>query len=213
MLGWTISPPGATLVWLFISSTTIKITACLFSRELEVDLSRSNINDHVRGVDEWSSKDDGCIIFFFQDHEIGIGKLIMYSYHDIFSYPLRKLDWLVHHLQLHVRREQRFITKQIFICYLGHYVDPWSNVAEGLVENSLPMVHSIIGTPRSSFFSRNGEARRWSYLDPSVLIMLIVSPCGCLALFFLLRLFFFFLVAGVSSDGYGVYGCLGEWCI
>jgi hypothetical protein len=37
----------------------------LFSRELEVDLSRSNVDDRVSSVEERSSKDDGCIVFFF----------------------------------------------------------------------------------------------------------------------------------------------------
>jgi hypothetical protein len=49
-----MSPLGARLPWLFISSITIKITAYLFSKELEVDLSRSNIDDHVGGVEERS---------------------------------------------------------------------------------------------------------------------------------------------------------------
>ena len=62
-----MSPPGTALLWLFISSITIKITAYLFSRELEVDLSRSDVDDRVGGVEERSSKDDGCIVFFFFD--------------------------------------------------------------------------------------------------------------------------------------------------
>ena len=73
-----------------------------------------------------------------------------------------------------------------------------------------PMVHSIIGTPRSSFLARNGEARRWSYSDRSVLIMLTDSSCDFLALFFLLLMLFFFLVTVVSSGRYGVCGCLGD---
>ena len=89
-------PPRAALFRLFISSITIEITAYLFSRELEVDLSRSDVDDRVGGVEERSSKDDGCIIFFFffdvQDHEISRGIVILYSYHNVFSYPLRKLD-------------------------------------------------------------------------------------------------------------------------
>ena len=47
-----------------ISGITIKITAYLFSREMEVDLSRSDVDDRVGSVEERSSKDDGCIIFF-----------------------------------------------------------------------------------------------------------------------------------------------------
>jgi hypothetical protein len=44
---------------------TIEIIAYLFSRELEVDLSRSDIDDRIGGVEEWSFQDDGCINFFF----------------------------------------------------------------------------------------------------------------------------------------------------
>ena len=60
-----MSPPGARLLWLFISGITIKIAAYLLSRELEMDLSRSDVDDHVGSVKERSSKDDGHIIFFF----------------------------------------------------------------------------------------------------------------------------------------------------
>ena len=84
-----MSPPGVALLRLFISSITIKITAYLFFRELKVDLSRFNIDDCIDGVEERSSKDDGCIVFFFshvQNHEVGRGKLVVYSYHDIFCY-------------------------------------------------------------------------------------------------------------------------------
>ena len=56
-----MSPSGAGLLWLLISSVTIKITAYLFSGELEVDLYRSDVDDRVGGVEEWSSKDDGCV--------------------------------------------------------------------------------------------------------------------------------------------------------
>ena len=90
-----MSPPRAALLGLFISSITIKIIAYLVSRELEVDLSRSDIDDCVGSVEEWSSKDDGCIVFFFtheRNHEVGRGIVIMYSYHNIFCYPLRESD-------------------------------------------------------------------------------------------------------------------------
>ena len=60
-----MSPPVVGLLRLLVSGITIEITAYLFSRELEVDFSRSDIDDHVGGVEEWSSKDDGYIIFFF----------------------------------------------------------------------------------------------------------------------------------------------------
>jgi len=60
-----MSPPGAGLLWLFISGITIEIAAYLLSRELEVDLTRSNVDDHVGGVEERSSKDNRCVIFFF----------------------------------------------------------------------------------------------------------------------------------------------------
>ena len=62
---WSMSPPGAGLLWLLISGITIEITTYLLSRELEVDLSKSDIDDCVGCVEERSSKDDGCIIFFF----------------------------------------------------------------------------------------------------------------------------------------------------
>ena len=71
------------------------------------------------------------------------------------------------------------------------------------------MVHLIVGTPRSSFLARNGEARRWLHSDRSVLIMLTNSSCDCMALFFLLLLLFF-LVTVVSSGRYGVCGCPGD---
>ena len=79
------------LLWLFISGITIEITAYLVSRELKVDLSRSDVYDRVGGVEERSSKNDGCIIFFFthvENHEVDRGIVIMYSYHDIFRYSL-----------------------------------------------------------------------------------------------------------------------------
>ena len=50
---------------MFISGITIEIAAYLLSRELEVDLSRSDVDDRVGSVKERSSKDDGRIIFFF----------------------------------------------------------------------------------------------------------------------------------------------------
>ena len=60
-----MSPPGAGLVWLFISGITIEITAYLLSRELEVDLSRSDVDDCVGCVEEQSSQYNRCIMFFF----------------------------------------------------------------------------------------------------------------------------------------------------
>jgi len=42
------------LLWLFICGITIEVTAYLFSKELEVDLSRSDVDDRVGGVEEWS---------------------------------------------------------------------------------------------------------------------------------------------------------------
>ena len=60
-----MSPPRVGLPRLLISGITIEIIAYLFSRELEVDLSRSDIDNRVGSVEEWSSKNDGCIVFFF----------------------------------------------------------------------------------------------------------------------------------------------------
>jgi hypothetical protein len=51
----------------------------LFSKKLEVDLSRSNVDDRVSSVEKWSSKDDGCIVFFFshvQEIEVSRGIVI-----------------------------------------------------------------------------------------------------------------------------------------
>ena len=60
-----MSPPSAGILVMFISGITIETTSYLFSRELEVDLSRSDVDDRIGFVEEWSSKDDGCVIFFF----------------------------------------------------------------------------------------------------------------------------------------------------
>jgi len=89
-----MSPPGVGLLWPFISGITIEIAAYLLSRELEVDLSRFGIDDRVGSVEERSSKDDGYIFFFthVQNHEVGRGIVIMYSYHDVFCYSLQKSD-------------------------------------------------------------------------------------------------------------------------
>ena len=43
-------PLGAGLLWLFISGITIEIATYLLSRELEVDLSRFDVDDHVGSV-------------------------------------------------------------------------------------------------------------------------------------------------------------------
>ena len=48
-----MSPPGAGFLWLLISGITIEIIAYLFSRELKVDLSRSDVVDRVGSVEEW----------------------------------------------------------------------------------------------------------------------------------------------------------------
>jgi hypothetical protein len=47
-----MSSPRAGLLWLFISGITIKIAAYLISRELEVDLLRSDVDDCVCGVEK-----------------------------------------------------------------------------------------------------------------------------------------------------------------
>jgi hypothetical protein len=67
----------------------------IFSRELEVDLSRSDVDDCVGGIEEWSSQDDGCIIFFFsyvQDHEVSKSIVILYLDHDVLCYALQESD-------------------------------------------------------------------------------------------------------------------------
>jgi hypothetical protein len=47
-----MSPLRAGLLWLFISGITIKIIMYLFSRELEVNLFRSDIDDRIGSVEE-----------------------------------------------------------------------------------------------------------------------------------------------------------------
>jgi hypothetical protein len=56
---------GEGLLGLLISSITIKIATYLFSRELEVELSRSDVDDRGASIEKRSSKDDGCLAFFF----------------------------------------------------------------------------------------------------------------------------------------------------
>ena len=83
------------LLWLLISSVTIKIIAYLFFRELEVDLSRSDVDDRVGGVEEQSLQDDGCIVLFFshvQNHEVGRGKVVVYFYHNVLCYSFWESD-------------------------------------------------------------------------------------------------------------------------
>ena len=55
LLAGSMSPSRVGLLWLLIISIAIEITAYLFSRELEMDLSRSDVDDRVGGVEEWSS--------------------------------------------------------------------------------------------------------------------------------------------------------------
>ena len=60
-----MSPPTAGLLQLLISGITIEIIAYLFSKELKVDLSRSDVDNRVGNVEEQPFKDDGCIVFLF----------------------------------------------------------------------------------------------------------------------------------------------------
>jgi hypothetical protein len=53
--GLSTSSPRVVLLQLLISRITIEITTYLFSRELEVDLSRLDVDDCVGGVEEWPS--------------------------------------------------------------------------------------------------------------------------------------------------------------
>ena len=91
-----MSPPGAGLFWLLISGITIKITTYVLLREVEVDLSRSDIDDLIGRVEERSSKDDRYIFFFshVKDYEISRDIVILYSYHNVFCIPSRNwIDW------------------------------------------------------------------------------------------------------------------------
>jgi hypothetical protein len=85
------SPPIAVLLGLFIISITIKVTAYLSILELEVDLSRSNVDDSVGGVGKRSSQDNGSLFVFYsyvQDHEISRNIMILDLYNDILRYFL-----------------------------------------------------------------------------------------------------------------------------
>ena len=86
-----MSPLGMDVLWLFISCITIEITSYLLSRELEVDLPQSYVDDCIGSVEERSSKDNRCVFFFFshvKNHEVGRDIVILYFYHDVFCYYL-----------------------------------------------------------------------------------------------------------------------------
>jgi hypothetical protein len=53
------------LLGLFIISITIKVAAYLSIWDLEVDLSRSNVDDSVGSVEERSSQDNGGLFVFY----------------------------------------------------------------------------------------------------------------------------------------------------
>jgi hypothetical protein len=57
---------------------------------MEMDSPRSDIDDCIGSVEEWSSQDDGWIIFFFhvQDHEVSGGIVIMNLDHYVLCYAL-----------------------------------------------------------------------------------------------------------------------------
>jgi hypothetical protein len=60
----SMSPPIAGLFGLLMSSITIKVIAYLSIWKLEVDLSRSNEDYGIGGVEEWSFQDDGGLFVF-----------------------------------------------------------------------------------------------------------------------------------------------------
>ena len=129
-----------------------------------------------------------------------------------FAIPSRnRIDWSTICNCIYVGNKGSSLNKYWYIT-LDIILTPNPISHEVLWKILCPIVHSIMGTPRSSFLARNGEARRWSYSDQSVLIILTDSSLGCLALFFLLRLFLF-LVTVVSLGRYAICGWLGEWCI
>jgi hypothetical protein len=70
----SMSPPIARLLGLLTSSITIKVIAYLSIWKLEVDLSRSNEDDDIGGVEERSSQDDGGL-FVFCSHVLGCPSL------------------------------------------------------------------------------------------------------------------------------------------
>jgi hypothetical protein len=89
------SPPIAVLLGLFIISITIKVIVYLSIWELEVDLSRSNVDDSVGGVKERSSQDNGGLFIFYsyvQDHETSRNITILDLYNGIVRYSLWELN-------------------------------------------------------------------------------------------------------------------------
>jgi hypothetical protein len=58
------SPPITVLLGLLMISITIKITTYLSFWKLEVNLSRSNVDDSVGSVEERSSQNDGGLFFY-----------------------------------------------------------------------------------------------------------------------------------------------------
>ena len=135
----------------------------------------------------------------------------MYSYHNIFDIPFgNQIDWSTICNCIYVGNKGSLLNKYSYVT-LDIMLTP-DPVSQKVLWNILcPMVHSIVGTPGSSFLARNGEARRWPNSDRSVLIMLTVSSCGWLVLFFLLLQFFFFLVTVVSSGRHAFCGWLVDY--
>jgi hypothetical protein len=174
---------------------------------------RSNVDDIIGGVEERSSQNNRGLFFFYshvQDHEIGRNIAILNLYNDILCYSLRKPNSLV------------AICNCIYIGYKGSLPNKYSYVIFDIILTPNPILqkvlwktfwlirHSIVGTLGSSFFARNGGVNKPSYSNWTVLIILTVSSCVWLALFFLQLLgFFFSLIVTGSFLLDGAWGCAG----
>jgi len=99
-----------------------------------MDFSSSNVDDCA---EEWSSKDDGWIIFVFSNVnnlKVYVDKMIIYFDRDFSYYSFNLSKCLICHLELNVYWFQRHGSEQEPIGDCGHYVDARSGVASSLIE-------------------------------------------------------------------------------
>ena len=72
-----------------------------------MDFSGSNVDDCFNGAEEWSSKDDGWIVFIFfhvNNLKVCVDKMIVYFDRDISYYTFDLSECLICHLVLNVCR-------------------------------------------------------------------------------------------------------------
>jgi hypothetical protein len=77
------------LLRLFMVSITIKLTTYLWKSKM--DLSRSNVDDCIGGVEERSPQDDRCVFIsrHVEDQEVDRNILILNFYQDILCHAFR----------------------------------------------------------------------------------------------------------------------------